>query len=71
VALIGITHTFLFSSPDYLELFPLHGIFFVERQFKKTLLTNVNDYGFAKVGVKLLNVETPVTRKAIREVSSR
>jgi hypothetical protein len=40
----------------------------LERQFI-TLFANVNVYGFVKVGMKLLNIETLVTRNAILEIS--
>jgi hypothetical protein len=33
------------------------------------LFTKVNIYGFVKVGMKLLNVETLATRNAMRKIS--
>jgi hypothetical protein len=41
----------------------------VERQFVMILFANVNVCGFVKVGMKLLNIETLVTRNAIQEIS--
>jgi hypothetical protein len=43
--------------------------FLVERQFITILFANVNVSGFVKLVMKLLNIETLVTRNAIREIS--
>jgi hypothetical protein len=40
----------------------------VERQFITILFANVNVSGFVRVGMKLLNIETLVTRNTIKEI---
>jgi hypothetical protein len=47
----------------------MYGSFLVERQFITILFANVNVSGCVKVGMKLLNTETLVTRNAIPEIS--
>jgi hypothetical protein len=47
----------------------MYGSFLVERQFITILSANVNVSGCVKVGMKLLNIETLVTRNAVWEVS--
>jgi hypothetical protein len=58
-----------FFNRDCLKQIPLDRSFFVETKVMTILFTNVNVYGFLKVGMKLFKVEMPVTRNSIREIS--
>jgi hypothetical protein len=63
-----VTYILIFQLLVLLSI-PLYGSFFIERQSVVILFTNRNVCGFMKDGMKLLNMETLISKKATWEIS--